>query len=326
MSASGSHAPPSGAPSALGVPGVPVAPVALAALPAPGSARAWLLACRPATLTVAVVPVVIGTVIAWKLGGLRVGPALAALVGALLIQIGTNLANDVFDFEKGADAGDRLGPVRAAQAGLLTPGQMRAGMMVSFGLAVIAGLYLASVGGAAIVVVGIASVASGIAYTGGPWPLGYNGLGDLFVLVFFGFVAVCCTAFVQLGAVPPLSIAAAIPIGAIATAVLVVNNVRDHKNDERAGKRTLVVRFGRKFGIIEYRVLLALAYATPVAIAAAGMSSPWVMLPWLTAPLGVRLSGILGGEQGGPALNACLARTAQLLLVFGLLLAIGLAL
>jgi 1,4-dihydroxy-2-naphthoate polyprenyltransferase len=296
------------------------------ALPPPGSARAWLLACRPATLTVAVVPVLIGTVIAWKLGGLRVGPALAALLGALLIQIGTNLANDVFDYEKGADGGDRLGPVRAAQAGLLTPGQMRAGMIVSFGLAVIAGIYLVSVAGAAIVIVGIASVASGIAYTGGPWPLGYNGLGDLFVFVFFGLVAVCCTAFVQLGAVPPLSIAAAVPIGSIATAVLVVNNVRDHTTDRRAGKRTLVVRFGRAFGVVEYRALLAIAYAAPVAIAAAGMSSLWVLLPWITAPLGLRLAGTLGREQGGPALNDCLARTAQLLLLFGLLLTIGLAL
>ena len=201
----------------------------------PGSLRAWVLAARPATLAVAVVPVLVGTAIAHAMHHARIGPALAALLGAMWIQIGTNFANDVFDYEKGADTEERLGPVRATQAGLLDARAMRIGMIASFALATFAGTYLLAVAGWPVFVIGIVSIASGIAYTGGPYPLGYNGLGDLFVFVFFGFVAVCGTVFVQTASVPWMAIAASIPVGALATAILVVNNVRDGATDVKAG-------------------------------------------------------------------------------------------
>ncbi|HZF47931.1 MAG TPA: 1,4-dihydroxy-2-naphthoate polyprenyltransferase [Polyangiaceae bacterium] len=291
----------------------------------PGSLRAWILACRPATLTAAIVPVLVGTAVAHASGGARLGPALAALAAAILIQIATNFANDVFDHEKGADTAERLGPTRATQAGLLTPRQVRAGMIASVALAIPAGLYLTSVAGLPIVIIGVASILSGIAYTAGPYPLGYHGLGDIFVFVFFGLVAVGGTAFVELGRLPPLALLAAVPVGALATAVLVVNNVRDRVTDERAGKRTLAVRFGRRAGEIEYAALLALAYASPfVAVFAFGRSL-WSLLPLASLPIAVRLFRTLATTEGRP-LNACLAGTAKLLLVFGVLFSIGLAL
>jgi 1,4-dihydroxy-2-naphthoate octaprenyltransferase len=293
---------------------------------APGSLRAWVLAARPATLTVGLVPVVVGTAIAYAYGRMRVGPAVAALLGALLIQIGTNFANDVFDFEKGADTAERLGPTRVTQAGLLTPRQVRTGMVVAFALAVLAGIYLTAVAGWPIVAIGVVAILSGIAYTGGPYPLGYNGLGDLFVFVFFGLVAVCGTVFVEAGRVPLLAVFASLPVGALATAVLVVNNVRDHKTDVVAGKRTLVVRFGREFGVMEYVAMMALAYGVPTALAVSRRASWWVLLPLVTIPLAARLMGVLARETDGPKLNQCLAGTAKLLLLHGLLFAAGLAL
>lgn len=290
---------------------------------APGTLRAWWLAARPATLTAAIVPVVVGTAVAHATGGVRWDTALAALLGASAIQIGTNFANDVFDAEKGADTPDRLGPVRAVSAGLLTAGAMRAGMVAAFALATLFGVYLTWAAGWPIVLIGVLSVASGIAYTGGPYPLGYNGLGDVFVMVFFGFVAILGTIFVQTGALPWLGWAASVPIGAIATAILVVNNVRDRSTDVRAGKRTLVVRWGRRFGELEYVGLLLAAYATPVALAVA-LGSATIALPLLTAPAAVVLARRLLTEEG-PPLNATLAATAKLLLAFGLLFAAGLA-
>jgi 1,4-dihydroxy-2-naphthoate octaprenyltransferase len=284
-------------------------------------ARAWLLAVRPPTLLVGVAPVVVGA--ASVRGPVRTLAAVAALAGALLIQIGTNLANDVYDHEKGADGPARVGPLRATQAGLLSAREVRGGMALAFALAALVGLYLSAVGGPAIIAIGVLSIASGIAYTGGPWPLGYHGLGDLFVLAFFGLVAVCGTALVAGGSVPPISAIAAIPVGALATAVLVVNNLRDRGTDVVCNKRTLVVRFGRAFGVVEYAALLALAYVVPIAIAAAGARSPWVLLPLLTAPLGVWLVRFVAREDGA-SLNAGLGWTARLLLAHAALFAIGL--
>src|SRR5262249_10233126 len=191
-------------------------------------------------------PVLVGAACARAAGGLRLGPAAAALAGALLIQIGCNLANDLYDFLRGADGPDRLGPPRALASGLLTAGQLRAGTVASFLLATACGVSLNAVAGAWVVVLGLVSIAAAVAYTGGPYPLGYHGLGDLMVLVFFGFVAVCGTAFVELGRVPALAWWAALPVGALATAVLVVNNLRDRTTDARAGKLTLAVRRRRR--------------------------------------------------------------------------------
>jgi 1,4-dihydroxy-2-naphthoate octaprenyltransferase len=283
----------------------------------------WIAAARLRTLPAAVVPVVVGTACAAASGGVALGPALAALAGALAIQIGTNFANDVFDAERGADGPDRIGPLRAVAAGLISPGAMKRAMIAAFGVATLLGTYLAAVAGWPVVAIGVASVISGIAYTGGPWPLGYHGLGDVFVLVFFGFVAVCGTAFVQLGRVPDLAIAASIPVGALATAILVVNNLRDRATDERAGKRTLAVRLGRSGALIEYTALVAIAYAVPAVLAVSGR--PAVALPLLSAPIAALRVRALIAAADGPAFNHCLAATAQLLLLFGGLFAAGLA-
>jgi 1,4-dihydroxy-2-naphthoate octaprenyltransferase len=291
----------------------------------PGSIRAWVLAARPATLTAAFAPVAVGSACAWQVGGFRWDAALAALVGAFLIQIATNFANDMFDFQKGADTEERLGPTRAAQAGLLTVGQLRRGIIVTFALAIGIGFYLTWIAGPAVIVIGLASMAAGLAYTGGPFPLAYNGLGDVFVLAFFGFVAVCGTAFVQALFVPDIAWAASVPIGALATAILVVNNVRDFEGDARAGKTTLVVRFGRQGGVREYAFLLVAAYATPVFMFLLGWTSAWVCLPLVTILWAARLFASVVSDRG-VALNQTLAWTAKLLSLFGVLFAIGIAL
>jgi 1,4-dihydroxy-2-naphthoate octaprenyltransferase len=290
----------------------------------PGSLGAWLLASRPKTLSAAAVPVIVGTACAGTRGPIRLGPALAALFGALLLQIGANFANDVFDYEKGADTAERLGPTRAVQAGLLSARAMRLGMCSVFALALALGLYLTLVSGPVILIIGVASIASAIAYTGGPYPLGYHGLGDVFVFLFFGLVAVCGTAFVELGYVPFLSVACALPVGALATAILVVNNLRDRETDLRAGKRTLAVRFGRDFALAQYRTLLALSYAVPLALVLTRSAGPEILLPIASLPLALKTTNAVAREEGR-ALNPLLAATAKLLLIFGLLFALGLS-
>jgi 1,4-dihydroxy-2-naphthoate octaprenyltransferase len=297
------------------------------ARPQPGSLRAWILATRPQTLTVGVVPVLVGAALSASHPGLRPLAVLTALLGAVWIQIGTNLANDVFDFEKGADTAERLGPLRVTQAGLISPAAMRRAMWLSFALAMLCGVYLTSVAGWPIVVIGLLSIASGVAYTGGPYPLGYNGLGDVFVFAFFGLVAVCGTCLVAAGAdlaLSPRVLLAAVPVGALATAVLVVNNVRDHRTDVKAGKRTLVVRLGRRFGVAEYFALIGLSYLVPPLFLLAGWAGPLALLPLLTLPLAFPLLRTLSAATDGATLNQTLAKTARLVLAFGLLWALAL--
>lgn len=289
----------------------------------PGSARAWVLATRPQTLLVGVVPVLVGTASAFRAGKVHWPAALLCLLGAIGLQIGTNLANDVFDYEKGADTEARLGPLRVTQAGLLSPRAVRAGMVASFVFATLAGAGLVALAGWPILVIGIASILSGIAYTGGPFPLGYNGLGDVFVFAFFGVVAVAGTHWVQVGSLDALPFVLSIPVGAISTAVLVVNNVRDHETDVGAGKRTLVVRFGRLFGVIEYAALLFAAYVVPAYLYLSGRVGLPVLLPYVTVPLAFVLAWGVASESG-KALNGRLAGTAKLMLVFGILFTIGL--
>lgn len=289
------------------------------------SVLAWWIACRPKTLSAAAVPVAVGSAVAYRLGGFAWQPALAALVGALLLQIGSNFANDVFDFEKGADTQARLGPLRAVQAGLVTPRAMRVGMGVVFGLALLVGVYLTAVAGPMIVLIGVLSIASAISYTAGPYPLGYHGLGDVFVLIFFGFVAVCGTVFVQLHAVPALAIWAAVPVGSLATAILVVNNVRDRDTDVLANKRTLAVRFGSRAGQYEYLLLVAAAYVVPLLLLARGELGKTATLPWLTLPWAVVLTRRVFRDRGA-LLNRSLVGTAKLLLSFGVLFTLALAL
>ncbi len=283
----------------------------------------WLLASRPKTLPAAAVPVIVGAAVAIGEGAFRFGPALAALMGALLIQIGTNFANDVFDYRKGADTGERLGPLRVTQAGLMPPQAVLAGMWLTFGLAAVIGLYLVFVGGWPVVVIGILSILAGIAYTGGPFPLGYHGLGDLFVFIFFGLVAVCGTYYVQAGTVSSLAIWAAIPVGLLATAILVVNNLRDVDTDRAAGKKTLAVRLGPEGAQAQYLLLLGLSYLVPLGIWLGGRATPWVMLTWLSLPLAIPLLKLIFTTTGR-RLNQALAGTARLELIYGLLLSAGL--
>ena len=291
------------------------------------SARHWLLASRPATLPAAVVPVLVGTAVGVADGRrFAAAPFVAALLAALLIQVATNFANDYSDFHRGADTHERLGPTRVTQSGLLAPAQVRRGIVVAFGLAVLLGLYLVWVGGWPILVIGVLSIVCGLAYTGGPWPFGYHGLGDLFVFVFFGLVAVTGSAYLQSGAWTPLAAAAAVPVGLLVTNILVVNNLRDLPTDRAAGKRTLAVRLGDRRTRWQYALLAALAYAAPLALALADRTPRWVLLTWITLPLAARLVRQVLGGLAGRALNDTLKRTGQLHMAFGVLLAVGMLL
>lgn len=290
---------------------------------APGSLKAWMLAIRPKTLAAGVVPVVVGTALAFGEGVGRWLPALAALVGALLIQIGTNFTNDYYDFKKGADTHERLGPTRVTQSGLIAPNTVFAAAMLTFAAAFAVGIYLVAIAGWPIVIIGLLSLLFGWAYTGGPYPLGYNGLGDLFVFIFFGIVAVGGTYYVQALSLPPVALLAGIPAGALATALLAVNNLRDVETDTRAGKRTLVVRLGVPAGKGEYVLLTALAFLTPLALFALGYASAWALLPLLALPLAVSPVRIVLTKAGAP-LNAALGGTARLLFVHGVLFSVGL--
>jgi 1,4-dihydroxy-2-naphthoate octaprenyltransferase len=288
-----------------------------------GGWRTWLLAARPRTLPVAFAPVLVGTAVAAAAGGARALPAIAALAGALLLQIGANLANDLFDSEKGADREDRIGPPRAMQLGLVTAEQMRRAIALVFGAALLVGLYLVGVGGWPIAVVGALAIAAGLAYTGGPFPFGYHGLGDVAVFVFFGPVAVAGTHYVQALTLSPASLGASLPVGALATAILVVNNLRDIETDARAGKRTLAVRIGPRATRIEFASLLVFAYALLPDFWLLGATSAWVLLPLLTLPRALTLARTVAGAGDGPTLNAALAATARLAFGFSLLFVIG---
>jgi 1,4-dihydroxy-2-naphthoate octaprenyltransferase len=285
--------------------------------------RAWLLAARPRTLPVAVAPVCVGTALAAAEGRARAGPALAALAGALLLQIGANLANDLYDSEKGADRADRIGPPRARQQGLLSAAAMRRGIAAAFGAAALLGLYLAAAAGWPVLAIGCLSIAAGLLYTAGPWPLGYHGLGDLAVFVFFGVVAVCGSYYVQALALSREALAASLPVGCLATAILAVNNLRDLETDARAGKRTLAVRLGPRGARLEYAALVLLAFASLPALWLGLGASALVLLPAAMLPLALGLVRRVAPPVEGPRLNAVLAGTAQLLLAFSLLLSLG---
>jgi 1,4-dihydroxy-2-naphthoate octaprenyltransferase len=287
-----------------------------------GPLVAWIMACRPKTLPVAMAPVLVGTASAYSLGGFRELPALATLAGALLLQIAANLANDVFDHERGVDNEERLGPTRVVQAGLLSARSVRIGVGVALTMALFVGCYLAWIGGWPIVLVGLAAMAAAVAYTAGPYPLGYHGLGDPFVFVFFGWVAVLGTVYLQLGAVPVVTWWLAVPIGSLATAVLVVNNLRDLATDARSGKRTLAVRWGKQGALLEFWSLLAVAYLVPGVLLLAERAQAWLLLPWVTLPLALRLA-LSVKRDTGTALNRRLAQTAGLLLTYAMSLSAG---
>jgi 1,4-dihydroxy-2-naphthoate octaprenyltransferase len=286
--------------------------------------RIWLMAARIRTLPAAVAPVLVGTALAIERGIFRPGPFAAALLGSILIQIGTNLANDYSDARRGADAEDRVGPVRVTAGGLVPPRQVLIATYVTFGLAVACGLYLVFASGIELLIVGVASIAAGVLYTGGPKPYGYEGLGEVFVFLFFGIVAVTGSTFAQLEAWPWQAFVLAVPVGLLAAAILVVNNVRDMDSDRRAGKRTLAVRLGRERARAIYAAMVYGAYVVAPLPWVLGALSPWLALPWLTLPLAVKLVRTVREHADGPTLNEMLAQTGMLQLAFCLLLGAGL--
>lgn len=288
-------------------------------------AQVWIMASRLRTLPAAIAPVLIGCALAWADGVTHAGAALAALAGAVLIQIGTNYANDYFDFVNGADNEKRVGPTRATAAGLIPPAAMRTAFIVTFALTLPVIAYLTVRGGWPIVAIGVASILSGILYTGGPKPLGYMGLGDLFVLVFFGPVAVAGTYYVQALSVSWPVVLAGLGPGLLSTAILVVNNLRDMKTDAEVGKNTLAVRFGATFARVEYLLCILLAAATPPALIA------WTgehVLSALACVILIPAMPLLYSmwTEEGRALDPNLAKTGQLLALYSLLFSIGWAL
>lgn len=290
---------------------------------APRALAIWLQAVRPRTLPAAVVPVLVGLALAARRG--RVDALVAALTmsAAVLIQIGTNLANDYYDFVAGADTAERVGPRRITQAGLVAPCAVRRAAFGVLGLAGLAGLYLVAVGGWPIAAIGALSLLAAVGYTTGPWPIAYHGLGELFVFVFFGIVAVNGTLVLQMQPLSRLSVLASLPVACLATAILVVNNLRDIATDARAGKRTMAVRLGERATRIEYVALLGLAFLAVPTLGAEGGAPLLVCL--VALPLALHEARALW-PRSGAALNASLAGTARLHLVFGVLLALGLAL
>ena len=291
--------------------------------PSTPALRIWLMAARIRTLPAAIAPVLVGTSLAGAAGIFRVGPFIAALLGSILIQIGTNLANDYSDARRGADSDDRLGPVRVTAGGLVPPRQVLVATYVTFGLAMVCGVYLVFAAGIELLFVGVASIAAGVLYTGGPKPYGYEGLGEIFVFVFFGIAAVSGSAFAQLEAWPTDAFVLAVPVGLLAAAILVVNNVRDMDTDKRAGKRTSAVRLGRERARTLYGLMLYVPYLVAPLPWLLGDLSPWLLLPWLTLPLAVRLARTVRTHADGPTLNEALAQTGMLQLAFCVLLSAG---
>jgi len=285
--------------------------------------RIWLAASRPRTLPAAVAPVVVGSALAAHGGWWNAPAAALCLIFALLVQIGTNFANDYYDFIKGADTGARVGPPRAVAAGLVAPAAMRRAMIAVFAAAFVAGLGLLAHGGPWLLVIGVASIASGFAYTGGPFPLGYHGLGDLFVFVFFGLVAVGATYFVQAGRLTADAILAGVPVGLLAANILLVNNYRDADTDAAAGKRTLVVRLGRPFARVQFTLSLVAALAVPVIFWRRGYGRG-CLLPLLLAPLAAAQVRRLRASRTPAEHIALLGDTGRFLAYYAVLFAAGL--
>ncbi|MCU4799344.1 1,4-dihydroxy-2-naphthoate polyprenyltransferase [Halobacteria archaeon HArc-gm2] len=302
--------------------------------------KAWLMAARPQTLPAGSAPVVVGVGLAVHDGVFAWLPAVAAFVGALLIQVGTNFANDYYDAVKGADTEDREGFTRVTAGGLIPPERVKLAMVATYALAVVVGVYLVAIGGVPILVVGLSSILAGVLYTGGPYPYGYRGLGDLFVFVYFGLVAVTGTYYVQAvtfadaglfplglpaGTLPLTAVVASLPAAGLSTALLVVNNVRDRETDAQAGKRTLAVMLGYRASRVEFSLLVGMAYVVPVLLALDDRFGLWALAPLLSLPLALSVGRTVMRRTDGDALNPALERVGQTLFVHSLLFAAGLA-
>jgi 1,4-dihydroxy-2-naphthoate polyprenyltransferase len=288
-----------------------------------GALRLWITAARPRTLPAAVAPVAVGTALAGTEGVFRPLAFVCALIGSVFIQIGTNLSNDYSDARRGADTEDRLGPVRVTAGGLMPPKQVLVGTYVAFGIAVGAGAYLIAIAGWQLLVVGAASILAGVLYTGGPRPYGYEGLGEVFVFLFFGVVAVVGSYYVQTEDLSWIAFALSVPVGLLVSAILVVNNIRDIETDRRAGKRTLAVRLGRERTRVLFAVMVGAAFVVPIVVWLAGGLSAWLLLTLAALPLVPPLVRTVSTRSDGPSLNRALADTGRLVAVFSLLLAAG---
>src|ERR1700730_13949972 len=292
----------------------------------PDGIRIWLMAARVRTLPAAIAPVLVGTSLAGVAHVFHPLRFIAALVGAVFIQVGTNLSNDYSDARRGADTEDRLGPVRVTAGGLVPPKRVLVATYVSFGVAVLAGVYLIAVAGWQLLIVGAASILAGVLYTGGPRPYGYEGLGEVFVFLFFGIVAVAGSYFVQVRHLSWEAFALAVPVGLLAAAILVVNNIRDIETDRRAGKRTLAVRLGRERTRTLCATIVYGSYALAPITWLFGPLRPWLLLSWLTLPIAAQVVRVVRNHLDGPSLNAALAQTGVLQLAFCMLLSAGLLL
>jgi 1,4-dihydroxy-2-naphthoate octaprenyltransferase len=281
------------------------------------------MAARPRTLPAAVAPVLVGTSLAIRYGTFHPLAFIAALLGAMAIQIGTNLSNDYSDARRGADTDERIGPVRVTAGGLVPPRQVLIATYLTFGAAVLCGVYLIAIAGWALLAVGAASILAGVLYTGGPRPYGYEGLGEVFVFLFVGIVAVSGSYFVQRRALPWEAFVLAVPVGLLIAGILIVNNVRDIDTDRRAGKRTLAVRLGRERTRVLFTAIVAGAFLTSWVPWFAGALSPWLFLTAAAAPLALGIVATVRMHADGPSLNSALARSAKLALLFCLLLCAG---
>jgi 1,4-dihydroxy-2-naphthoate octaprenyltransferase len=285
----------------------------------------WIIASRPKTLLAAFVPVVVGSSLAFMQESFQPMAAFIALMCALLIQIATNFTNDLYDFLKGADNKKRVGPLRVLNAGLVSPEEMKLAIFLTFAFAFVLGLYLVYITGTLILIVGIASIIAGLAYTAGPYPLAYNGLGDIFVFLFFGIVGTVGTYYVQAQEISGLSFLASIPVGALITNILVVNNYRDIEQDRFVGKNTLAVKLGKTFSRYEYLILMVSSFFVPFIFYIFYDVSIWIFLPYLTLPIAYKLV-IMLFELQGEQLNSTLELTAKFSALYGALFAIGLVL
>lgn len=298
----------------------------MSATTTPSVLRIWLMAARPKTLPVGLAPVLVGTSLAGTADVFEPLRFAAALLGALLIQVGANLSNDYSDARRGADTEDRLGPVRVTAGGLVPPRQVLIATYVTFGLAILTGVYLVAVAGWELALVGGISIFAGVLYTGGPRPYGYEGLGELFVFLFFGIVAVAGSYFVQTETLVWEAFALAVPVGLLAAAVLVVNNVRDVDTDRRAGKRTLAVRLGRGRTRTLFAAMVYGAYLLAPVTWVFGPLDAWMLLPFVSLPLAAPVVRTVRTRTDGPSLNEALAHTGRLELVYCVLLSAGILL
>jgi 1,4-dihydroxy-2-naphthoate polyprenyltransferase len=287
--------------------------------------KSWVIASRPRTLPAAIVPVLVGSAAAASDNKFILLYASIALMCSLLIQIGTNFTNDLYDYLKGADNEKRKGPLRVMVNELITVTEMKMGIAIVFLTAFALGLYLVYTGGFFVLLIGIASILAGFAYTAGPYPLAYNGLGDMFVFMFFGVVGTAGTYYVQAHTLSYLPFLCSIPVGALITNILVVNNYRDIDEDRAANKYTLAVKFGRGFTRYQFIFLLLISFIMPLILYFGFDFKYWVFLPYITIPIAFRLIKMLYSYEG-KELNKTLELTARLSAIFGLLFSAGILL